>query len=88
MCIAAVLFSLIPVLSAYAVYIAFATLVTRGSPAVQWAVGLLLAAALLGALTWAVRRVRRRYVDVAHAAAKPNPKTPPNREPPSTRDPA
>ena len=62
MCIAAVLFSLIPILSGYAVYLAFSTVITKGSPAVQWTVGLLLAAVLVWALAWAAGRVRRRAV--------------------------
>ena len=60
MCIAAVIFSLIPILSGYAVYLAFSTLITKGSPALQWTVGLLLAAVLVWALAWAAGRIRRR----------------------------
>ncbi len=62
MCIAAVIFSLIPILSGYAVYLAFSTVITKGSPAVQWTVGLLLAAVLVWALAWAAGRIRRRAV--------------------------
>ena len=60
MCIAAVIFSLIPILSGYAVYLAFSTLITKGSPALQWTVGLLLAAVLVCAFAWAAGRIRRR----------------------------
>lgn len=81
MCIAAVIFSLIPILSGYAVYLAFATVITRGSPEVQWTVGLLLAAAVAGALIWAAGRVRRRYaaqtaLDAADAEAGLEPQSP------------
>lgn len=47
MCIALVLFSLIPILSGYAVYLAVATTVTEGSPAVQFTLVALLGVALL-----------------------------------------
>ena len=60
MCVAAVIFSLIPILSGYAVYLVFSTVITKGSPEVQWTVGLLLAAVLVWALTWAANRIRRR----------------------------
>ena len=47
MCIALVLFSLIPILSGYAIYLAVATIVTEGSPAVQFTLAALLGVALL-----------------------------------------
>lgn len=92
MCIAAVIFSLIPILSGYAVYLAFATVITRGSPAVQWTVGLLLAAAVASALIWAAGRIRRRYaaqtaLNAADAEAAPEPPTP-NDKGNATRKPA
>ena len=62
MCIAAVLFSLIPILSGYAVYLVFSTVITKGSPALQWTVGLPLVAVLVWALAWAAQRIRRRAV--------------------------
>ena len=62
MCIAAVIFSLIPILSGYGVYLVFSTLITKGSPALQWTVGLLLAAVLVWAFVWAAGRIRRRAV--------------------------
>ena len=62
MCIAAVLFSLIPILSGYAVYLVFSTVITKGSPALQWTVSLLLIAVLVWAFAWAAQRIRRRAV--------------------------
>jgi len=61
MCLALVLFSLIPVLSGYVIYLAVAVVVTEGSPAVQITLTAISLAALLlglGQLT-RLRRVRR-----------------------------
>lgn len=95
MCIAAVLFSLIPILSGYAVYLAVSTVLTEGSPAVQWTVCLLLAAVLVWALAWAAQRIRRRAVvqaaldgtEVEGADVPPSPRLP-GTLPAPARDPA
>ncbi len=60
MCIAVFLLSLIPVLSSYVIYLAVATVVTEGSPALQLTLTVMLLAPPLGGVVQLLRRFLQR----------------------------
>lgn len=62
MCVFAFLFSLIPVLSGYVIYLAVAAVVTEGSPAVQVTLSVILLASLFFGVLYLLRCWRSHHL--------------------------
>lgn len=63
MCVFIFLFSLIPVLSGYVIYLAVVAVVTEGSPAVQVTLSVIFLALLFVGVQWLLNRPRARRLE-------------------------